>query len=68
MRKLDTTLVKLEFLAQLLYIEQKDVLLMNDCIPYASVKITFPKSIIERDDGQINNSCVATHSEEARVA
>ncbi len=68
MRKLDTTLVKLEFLAQLLYIEHKDILIMNDCNPYASVNITFPKSIIERDDGQINNSCVAAHSEEACVA
>ena len=29
--------------------------------------VTFLKSIIERDDGQNINSCVATHSEETRV-
>ena len=32
------------------------------------ISITFPKSIIERDDGQNINSCVATHSKETRVA
>lgn len=35
---------------------------------HSSVIITFPKPIIERDDGQNNNPCVATHSEETRVA
>lgn len=30
--------------------------------------ITFPEPIIERDDGQIINSCVATHSKKTRVA
>ena len=33
-----------------------------------SVNITFLKPIIERDDGQIINPCVATHSEKTRVA
>ncbi len=33
-----------------------------------SISITFPKPIIERDDGQKINSCVATHSEKTRVA
>lgn len=35
---------------------------------HSSVIITSPKQIIERDDGQNINSCVATHSEETRVA
>lgn len=30
---------------------------------HSSVIITFQKPIIERDDGQNINSCVATHSE-----
>ena len=33
-----------------------------------SVNITFLKPIIERDDGQIINSCVATHSKETHLA
>lgn len=33
-----------------------------------TIRITFPKPIIERDDGQNINSCVATHSEKTRVA
>lgn len=36
-------------------------------IDYA-VNVTFQKSIIERDDGQNIKTCVATHSEETRVA
>lgn len=35
---------------------------------HMSISITFPKPIIERDDGQNINSCVATHSEKTRVA
>ncbi len=35
---------------------------------YAVVNVTFLKSIKERDDGQNINSCVATHSEQTRVA
>lgn len=35
---------------------------------HSSVIITFQKPIIERDDGQNINSCVATHSEKTRVA
>ena len=41
---------------------------MIDNSSYTSVNITFLKSIIERDDGQNINSCVATHSEQTRVA
>lgn len=40
---------------------------MNDNKSRTSVNITFLKPIIERDDGQNINSCVATHSEETRV-
>lgn len=36
---------------------------MNINKEYLSIIITFPKPIIERDDGQNINSCVATHSE-----
>ena len=32
-----------------------------------SISITFPKPIIERDDGQNINPCVATHSKETQV-
>lgn len=35
---------------------------------YMFISITFPKPIIERDDGQNINSYVATHPEETRVA
>jgi hypothetical protein len=42
--------------------------LMNINKEYLSIIITFPKPIIERDDGQNINSCVATHSEKTRVA
>lgn len=35
---------------------------------HSSVIITFQKPIIERDDGQNINSCMATHSEKTRVA
>ncbi len=41
---------------------------MNITKEYPSIIITFPKPIIERDDGQNINSCVATHSKETRVA
>ncbi len=41
---------------------------MNKKSIMTSVNITFQKSIIERDDGQNINSCVATHSKETRVA
>ena len=41
---------------------------MNINKEYQSISITFPKPIIERDDGQNINSCVATHSKETRVA
>lgn len=41
---------------------------MNINKEYKSISITFPKSIIERDDGQNINSCVATHPEKTRVA
>ena len=41
---------------------------MNINQKYMSIRITFPKQIIERDDGQNINSCVATHSEKTRVA
>lgn len=41
---------------------------MNNSKSRTSVNITFPKPIIECDDGQNINSCVATHSEETRVA
>ena len=33
-----------------------------------SLNFTFLKPIIERDDGQNINSCVATHSKETHVA
>lgn len=41
---------------------------MNINKEYLFISITFPKPIIERDDGQNINSCVATHSEKKRVA
>lgn len=41
---------------------------MNSSKYPTSVNITFIKPIIERDDGQIINSCVATHPKETRVA
>lgn len=41
---------------------------MNIDNEYLSISITFPKPIIERDDGQNINSCVATHSKKTRVA
>lgn len=41
---------------------------MNINRKYMSISITFPKPIIERDDGQNINPCVATHSEKTRVA
>lgn len=41
---------------------------MNNNKNRTSVNVTFLKPIIERDDGQNINSCVATHSEETRVA
>lgn len=41
---------------------------MNITQKYLTKSITFPKPIIERDDGQNINSCVATHSEKTRVA
>ena len=41
---------------------------MNIIQKYLTNSITFPKPIIERDDGQNINSCVATHSEKTRVA
>lgn len=36
---------------------------MNINKEYLFISITFPKPIIERDDGQNINLCVATHSE-----
>lgn len=36
---------------------------MNINRKYMSISITFPKPIIERDDGQNINPCVAAHSE-----
>lgn len=41
---------------------------MNINQKYLTISITFLKPIIERDDGQNINSCVATHSEKTRVA
>lgn len=41
---------------------------MNINQKYLSISITFQKPIIERDDGQNINSCVATHSEKTRLA
>ena len=41
---------------------------MNNNTAQSSLSITFMKPIIERDDGQNINSCVATHSKETRVA
>lgn len=41
---------------------------MNINQKYMSISITFPQPIIERDDGQNINSCVATHSEKTHVA
>lgn len=41
---------------------------MNINKEYLFISITFPKPIIERDDGQHINSCVAAHSEKTRVA
>ncbi len=41
---------------------------MNINKEYLTISITFPKPIIERDDGQNINSCVATHSEKTRYA
>lgn len=41
---------------------------MNENYTMSSLNFTFLKSIIERDDGQNINSCVATHSEKTRVA
>lgn len=41
---------------------------MNSNKVHISLTITFIKPIIERDDGQNINSCVATHSEKTRVA
>lgn len=40
---------------------------MNINQNYMSISITFPIPIIERDDGQNINPCVATHSKETRV-
>lgn len=40
---------------------------MNINKEYLTISITFPKPIIERDDGQNINSCMATHSEETRM-
>ena len=40
---------------------------MNSRNFHTPLIVTFQKSIIERDDGQNINSCVATHSEETRV-
>lgn len=41
---------------------------MNKKDIMTSVNFTFLKPIIERDDGQNINSCVATHSKETCVA
>ena len=41
---------------------------MNINQKYLSINITFQKPIIERDNGQNINSCVATHSEKTRLA
>ncbi len=41
---------------------------MNKRIFMTPVRFTFQKPIIERDDGQNNNPCVATHSKETCVA
>lgn len=41
---------------------------MNINQKYLTISITFPKPIIERDDGPNINSCMATHSEKTRVA
>ncbi len=41
---------------------------MNINKEYLTICITFPKPIIERDDGQNINSCVATHSKKTRMA
>ncbi len=41
---------------------------MNNAEIKISLSITFLKPLIERDDGQNINSCVATHSKETRVA
>ncbi len=40
---------------------------MNENNTISSLNITFPKPIIERDDGQNINPCVATHPKETRV-
>ena len=41
---------------------------MNINKEYLFISITFPKPIIERDDGQNIKPCVATHSEKTRMA
>lgn len=41
---------------------------MNNVYTNIRANITFLKPIIERDDGQNFTPCVATHSEETRVA
>ena len=41
---------------------------MNENNTISSLNFTFPKPIIERDDGQNINSCVATHSKKTCVA
>lgn len=41
---------------------------MNSNKVHISLTITFIKPIIERDDVQNINSCVATHSKETRMA
>lgn len=41
---------------------------MNSNKVRISLNITFIKPIIERDDGQNFNSCVATHSEKTHMA